>query len=658
LQLHKEKEMADLRRWIIALAVLVVFSGLASAQISGGGGTQLICSVNTSATPTLRSEGITEEVGDIVITCTGGTPLPSGASIPLVNITVSLTSQVTSRLVASGNVSEALLMLDEPNSGLPALVPGYGPGLVPFSVCSTPTTGCQAFSQTVTSPVTGLPTQVANTTAAAPFTPAPSVFQGVVGGNQVTFFGVPINPPGTTSSRVIRVTNVRTNANGIGGGSASGSIPVQASILTSNFAALPISNATPIVGFVQASLSTTASAPFTFAQCIYPSATLATSTILTYKELFGSAFKTRVDPRVTGNTTGQSGTQVQTMPGVVYNSESGFTLSATSSPPATGFTGSVPAGLADFGTRLQAVFNNIPAGTRLFVSLYGVNVSGNTIVSQNVPSSPTQLSPPTAELVSSGTVSDGSSFPSATPVTPPLPAPVQVVEITPASGSSATAVWEVLTDNINAIDTLQFGVFLFYTPSPGTNSPAAGTGTVNMSYGPTSTVTSASSSATIPRFVDTSSAKNAISIAICRTVLMFPFITNQLGFDTGLAIANTSTDPFGTTPQNGSCTANYYGANAPPAGDFVTEKSTPTTITSGTAGVTLASTVAPGFQGYMIATCSFQFAHGFAFVSDVGARNLAMGYLALIIPDPSLNGGRGANTSSDSALSSGEQLDQ
>jgi len=36
----------------------------------------------------------------------------------------------------------------------------------------------------------------------------------------------------------------------------------------------------------------------------------------------------------------------------------------------------------------------------------------------------------------------------------------------------------------------------------------------------------------------------------------------------------------------------------------------------------------------MIAVCRFQYAHGFAFVSDLGARNLAMGYLALIIPDP------------------------
>ena len=41
-----------------------------------------------------------------------------------------------------------------------------------------------------------------------------------------------------------------------------------------------------------------------------------------------------------------------------------------------------------------------------------------------------------------------------------------------------------------------------------------------------------------------------------------------------------------------------------------------------------------GFTGYMIAVCRFQYAHGFAFISDLGARNLAMGYLALVIPHP------------------------
>jgi len=60
----------------------------------------------------------------------------------------------------------------------------------------------------------------------------------------------------------------------------------------------------------------------------------------------------------------------------------------------------------------------------------------------------------------------------------------------------------------------------------------------------------------------------------------------------------------------------------------------------------------------MIAVCNFQYAHGFAFISDVGARNLAMGYLALVVPDPNLNGGRSANDQSFSTMSSGEQLSQ
>jgi hypothetical protein len=38
-------------------------------------------------------------------------------------------------------------------------------------------------------------------------------------------------------------------------------------------------------------------------------------------------------------------------------------------------------------------------------------------------------------------------------------------------------------------------------------------------------------------------------------------------------------------------------------------------------------------------------AHGFAFVSDIGARNLAMGYLALVLPD-----GTGARNNRTEAL--------
>jgi len=45
----------------------------------------------------------------------------------------------------------------------------------------------------------------------------------------------------------------------------------------------------------------------------------------------------------------------------------------------------------------------------------------------------------------------------------------------------------------------------------------------------------------------------------------------------------------------------------------------------------LMSTIAPGFRGYGIAECAFQLGHGFAFVSDLGTRNLALGYFPLVV---------------------------
>jgi hypothetical protein len=122
--------------------------------------------------------------------------------------------------------------------------------------------------------------------------------------------------------------------------------------------------------------------------------------------------------------------------------------------------------------------------------------------------------------------------------------------------------------------------------------------------------------------------------------LLYPYITNQAGFDTGLTIANTSQDSIvpGTgassvSAQSGNCKLTYFGGTTaaptvPPA------PSDTGTIAAGTVWTNTLQTIAPNFQGYMFAVCNFQYAHGFAFISDVGARNLAMGYLALIIPDP------------------------
>jgi hypothetical protein len=113
-------------------------------------------------------------------------------------------------------------------------------------------------------------------------------------------------------------------------------------------------------------------------------------------------------------------------------------------------------------------------------------------------------------------------------------------------------------------------------------------------------------------------------VASNTTNLLYTFVTNQGGFDTGLTISNTGSDPFGTAGQGGSCKLNFYGQNAP----------TPVSsgnIAPGATYTTLTSVSAPTFQGYMIATCNFPYARGFAFISDLGARNLAMGYLAQVI---------------------------
>jgi len=630
--IHKEKEMVSFRRCILALTVLALFAGFAGAQ------TPLTCATNISVTPTLRAEGYTEQTGDISLICSGGFSTgATGSQIPAVNIQIFLNTAVTSRLLpisgGTGTASEALLLIDEPGTGLiTSAPPGFGPTATQL-VCSTPTTGCTEFvnvvgGQTVAVDVAG------GTTAGR------NVFQGIVSGNSVTFFGVPVLPPVTAGvSRVYRITNIRANATSLSGGSAAGATPVIASISISGATSLQISNPTPTIGFVQGGLVATASSSTNQNQC--SSTTRASINTLTFTENFGTAFKTRV-AALTNNAYAGQGTNSlpspgnQNVPGVIYNSESNFVL------PLPAANGGATAGLADYGTRLKAQFNNVPLGVRLFVST--VNVQNNAAF---VPAPATGAGSAGgntgttgyAQLVSSETLTDGSTasvfFPAVTSTDVPSTGNTPIVEI-PVVNGSATAVWEVINTNPNAIESLKFGVYSTYTANVASNSPPAGTATVNLSFAPTPTASftaaagaAASSSLTIPRFIaDTSAARNIETINICRTILLYPFVTNVQGFDTGLAMANTSTDPFGTGAQAGTCKLNWYqGASNPAQGDSGS-------IASGTVYTTLASSAAPGFSGYMIAVCNFQYAHGFAFVSDLGARNLAMGYLALVIPDP------------------------
>ena len=649
--------MADFRKWILALSVLaLVFTGVASAQGSGGvtgEGTNLVCVAGTAVPPQLRTEGYTELVGDITLVCTGGSAPVVGAAVPLANVVVNLQGTITSRLLGTDGRSEALLIIDEPGAvGLG----GVGPAESQI-LCTTPLSGCQAWVGTVTN---SGGTGVDIVSAMGGTTPAPNVYQGVTNGGQVTFYGVPILPPVTSgTSRVLRITNLRVNANGItGGGSGFQSVLAQISV---NNVQVSVTNPTVTVGYIQQSFAgsfrdatnTKAITTDNEYQCQAPTANKLVA-VLRFSELFGTAFKTRVNGSSYFATPGTAGAAIQNIPGAIYNSESGFisnfTNTTTNNPltysPSSGTT--YTAGLADYGTRLKAVFSNIPTGVSVFVSW--VNLNDGTAPTGGAPAGTgitpaVNASPELAYLVSSEAGIDN-------------PIPIQTgltggQWLLPVSSTGTSqAVWEVVQTLPNTTENYDFGVYIFFKnnilPTQGISA--------TLSYAPTPTVPFsasaagvASNSLTIPRFAVASASSGTpfLNINLCTTALLFPYITTaflvpgQSGFDTGISIANTTSDPFGTTNQAGTCTLYWYGG--PPGATTAATNPTPTTlgaggigsnvpIMTGTTALTLASQNVPAnWSGYMIALCNFQFAHGYASVTDVGVRNIMASYLALVI---------------------------
>ena len=89
--------------------LLLVYGGIATAQ-------QFSVACTAKAEPlTVRAEGVTELVGDLVLRCTGGTPTPAGKPVPLATVQVFLTNtNITSRLLSTDSgLSEATLLIDD-----------------------------------------------------------------------------------------------------------------------------------------------------------------------------------------------------------------------------------------------------------------------------------------------------------------------------------------------------------------------------------------------------------------------------------------------------------------------------------------------------------------------------------------------------------------
>ena len=582
--------MVDFRKTLLLLAIIAMVGSVASAQVTA----PFQCSAGLAVPTTVRAEGVAEIMGDFVMQCTGGTPTALGAPVPQVNFSIWLNVNITSKLM-SGNYSEAILAIDDPmpneqracsDSGAScALVGiGYSGGIMyndPNSSINRQDLGNDVYN----------------------------IFQGMqTGVNELQWLGVPIDPPGTQDVRIIRITNVRGDANSRGIG---GLIPLTISMFISTIGpnAIPITDPTQTVAWVVDGMDFSATSS-SFLQCEDASTGTYCSgydMYLTYEENFATAFKARVDDPLSRDD-GYKGQPILGNP-IPYNTESGWYNPNVGGSNAHNVRS---AGYATQGTQLAAWFGQgspIPSGLSLYVS-------GD------------ELSSSCGAKLSSGNVAASTSGAGAW----------RSVSLSSGTGR---AVWTIIQDSPYTDDKVYFGVDVRYTANTNAGMPALGTGTVNGSYYPISTTNQASSSAPVPRFVDDSTSWNLITINSCATNLLFVYVTNQGGFETGMVISNTSLDPFGTATQEGPCTINYYGfatggsvaptqvaiPNVPAGHQAIWTLSSGGTVN--TAGGVIAAT--PGFQGYAIVQCLFQYAHGFAFISDLGATKLAQGYQALVL---------------------------
>jgi hypothetical protein len=709
--------MLDFRKLFLVLAVLALSAGSAMAQLEP----PLSCIAQAAGTPSIRDNGVTEMVGDVLIRCTGGRPRPQSELLPQVNIQIftSPVINITSRLTGSaggGNWTEALLFIDEPQPAaqticgstvapesappgtVQAIITGvcaahvgtgvfssgggaylfnglvYGTGQGAYAGTAGPGINVPSTVGIPGVPGSGFPngTNCSSGAGCAP-TARPNAFQArQAGPNSLIWQGIPVDPPGTSGERIFRITNVRVNASQLNNPRTLQS-SVNLIISTSasgviNPIAMPITNPAPTVAIAQTPMDFSINdGPDTFLQCesqnfinasgsrfaTTPEDSLTTPNTagtqstqfrLQYQERFPTVFRRRSvaqpSPVLTSEIVPPPGDNG--FLGLPYQTESGHYRAVATSQ--WGLTGSAAgrgnitdpnsgAGVASSGTRLLARFNNLPQGARFWaaahVNIFSLagQITGQiraTVTDANggTPYSPTNIG---STQTNAALVRYTGDF-----VAPNF----RLVEIVPVGGT-AFQTWEVLEADTTAFERVRIPFVVAYQSNTTNNLPTLGTARGSGHLAPLSTTPSASSTAPIPRFVEdpTNNNKDMFTINACVTNLLFPFVTNQGAFDTGLAIANTSKDPFGTALQTGACTVNFYGkvgnnkvclsypSPAITGGEYFTW-----TLSSGGA-----VTATAGFEGYVIAQCAFQYGHGYAFISDLGAQRLAQGYVALVM---------------------------
>jgi hypothetical protein len=391
-------------------------------------------------------------------------------------------------------------------------------------------------------------------------------------------------------------------------------------------------------------------------------------------------------PAAVGATTANPADLNQNVPGATYYTEAGFqnnTADPVPNPPAgttgsttpvtaalnpfnsTTGTGIVGAGVASQGTRLALQINTatLPTGTtsnpfvvvvpQVIPLTVGANISGVAVLTSTDANGAGPYTPPTTvPAVPASEFAAGQTF-----------------VVVPSSG---LVVYEILFADPFAIESASVPVVVAYNPTLSSNAPTpnlttTGTGSFAPFYS-TAAAGLASSTLPVPRFTSLLSAQNLFTVVKCACDMLFPYVSSGAGYDTGIAIANTSLDPGpagnftpGASPQSGTVTFWYYGqgtsaplpaappsqttsAVVPPGGSllYVMSSGLGGIIAPGGGAVTASGLDgrAANFSGYIIAQAQFQYCHAFAFIGALGAGptspGISEGYLALILDTPGL----------------------
>jgi len=536
------------------------------------------------ANPLLRAEGETELVADVATAgCTSGVgPATSGT------VTVTLSAPVTSKSESTtatfpGN-SEATLQITG-SAPIPGIVSGsqvsftVPAGGFPVGAFTLIVSNIRVNATMATSP------QVAEVLLVTYNTAAFAQAQVVAGLTNPVSVGY-VTPSLKTAVSVQPFINstggygAATTSNQYG--FASTTAPAAGATNSNTTSNFPTCNGFPL------STSTTAFSAAVGGED--PAFTLA------IQELFNGAFKTQF---------GENGSYTGGLSG----------LPGTVGTLASGLNASVGIGGGTQATQLQVVFTNVPSAGTIYLPISVTQ--GGTVLTLQGSGISALTSPAALNFI----------------------APVGVYPFTP-SGGTVTAIYVVTAtsggNGASAAGTFNLPVYFNVAANLAPVQTTAMTAAVT--YLPAANITGPQG--TIPVFAPSTASVSTFTVTACQTTLLFPFVTNSSGFETGIEIANMTTDNLAksgaassATPTTGTCVINFYGNTTTQPAAYTTSTLGAYSTSPSQAPIfanTLTAMAVPNFSGYAIALCNFLDAHGFAYIVDnFGQSNgTAEGYVA------------------------------